>query len=219
MLREIWRVMASGGQLLAVVPNRRGLWARMDTTPFGHGRPYSRSQITASAARGLVHAGGLERSALRAADPARLVPALGGGLGAHRRDDLGAVRRRAYRRGDQAGLSRDSGASARSAAWCRRSSRCWRRRRAARRGNRRKEKGQAIAWPFAFQIATASAVARFGTVVAAEILRRVRQIRPRTARAAGHDGAGGGDAGSGRRPGCRSRSARRSAGSVAARRR
>ncbi|HVX92043.1 MAG TPA: methyltransferase type 11, partial [Xanthobacteraceae bacterium] len=30
----------------AVVPNRRGLWARMDTTPFGQGRPYSRSQIT-----------------------------------------------------------------------------------------------------------------------------------------------------------------------------
>ena len=46
LLREIWRVMAAGGQLLAVVPNRRGLWARMDTTPFGHGRPYSRPQIT-----------------------------------------------------------------------------------------------------------------------------------------------------------------------------
>jgi hypothetical protein len=29
-----------------VVPNRRGLWARIDTTPFGYGRPYSRSQIT-----------------------------------------------------------------------------------------------------------------------------------------------------------------------------
>ena len=41
----MWRVLASGGRLLAVVPNRRGLWARMDTTPFGHGRPYSRSQI------------------------------------------------------------------------------------------------------------------------------------------------------------------------------
>ena len=39
-------VLAAGGRLLAVVPNRRGLWARMDTTPFGHGRPYSRSQIT-----------------------------------------------------------------------------------------------------------------------------------------------------------------------------
>src|SRR6185312_4045662 len=42
LLREVWRVLASGGQLLAVVPNRRGVWARMDTTPFGHGRPYSR---------------------------------------------------------------------------------------------------------------------------------------------------------------------------------
>jgi SAM-dependent methyltransferase len=46
LLREAWRVLASGGRLLAVVPNRRGLWARMDTTPFGNGRPYSRSQIT-----------------------------------------------------------------------------------------------------------------------------------------------------------------------------
>src|SRR5712692_5618781 len=46
LLREVWRVLASGGRLLAVVPNRRGLWARMDTTPFGHGRPYSRPQIT-----------------------------------------------------------------------------------------------------------------------------------------------------------------------------
>lgn len=45
LLREVWRVMASGGRLLLVIPNRRGLWARMDTTPFGHGRPYSRSQI------------------------------------------------------------------------------------------------------------------------------------------------------------------------------
>ena len=45
LLREIWRVLSSGGRLLVVVPNRRGVWARMDTTPFGHGRPYSRSQI------------------------------------------------------------------------------------------------------------------------------------------------------------------------------
>jgi len=45
LLRVAWRVLAAGGRLLAVVPNRRGLWARMDTTPFGQGRPYSRTQI------------------------------------------------------------------------------------------------------------------------------------------------------------------------------
>jgi SAM-dependent methyltransferase len=46
LLREVWRVLAAGGQLLAVIPNRRGVWARMDNNPFGHGRPYSRSQVT-----------------------------------------------------------------------------------------------------------------------------------------------------------------------------
>jgi SAM-dependent methyltransferase len=46
LLREVWRVLAAGGRLLAVVPNRRGVWARTDATPFGHGRPYSREQIT-----------------------------------------------------------------------------------------------------------------------------------------------------------------------------
>lgn len=46
LLRECWRCLAPGGRLMAVVPNRRGPWARMDTTPFGHGRPYSRTQLT-----------------------------------------------------------------------------------------------------------------------------------------------------------------------------
>jgi SAM-dependent methyltransferase len=45
LLREVWRVLAAGGRLMVVVPNRRGVWARTDTTPFGHGRPYSRAQI------------------------------------------------------------------------------------------------------------------------------------------------------------------------------
>jgi SAM-dependent methyltransferase len=46
LLREIWRVLAPSGRVMAVIPNRRGVWTRTDNTPFGHGRPYSRSQIT-----------------------------------------------------------------------------------------------------------------------------------------------------------------------------
>lgn len=45
MLREVWRVMADGGRLIVVVPNRRGVWARLDLTPFGAGRPYSVGQL------------------------------------------------------------------------------------------------------------------------------------------------------------------------------
>ncbi len=46
MLAEIWRVLAANGRVLIVAPNRRGLWARFDATPFGQGRPYSRGQLT-----------------------------------------------------------------------------------------------------------------------------------------------------------------------------
>src|SRR6201992_1139074 len=46
LLREVWRVLSPSGRVIAVIPNRRGVWTRSDHTPFGHGRPYSRSQIT-----------------------------------------------------------------------------------------------------------------------------------------------------------------------------
>ncbi|MDX2027914.1 MAG: methyltransferase domain-containing protein [Alphaproteobacteria bacterium] len=45
MLQEIWRVMKSGGRMLLIVSNRRGLWAHSDRTPFGTGQPYSAFQI------------------------------------------------------------------------------------------------------------------------------------------------------------------------------
>lgn len=46
MLKELWRVLAGGGRLLVVVPNRRGIWARLDRTPFGHGHPYTPGQLS-----------------------------------------------------------------------------------------------------------------------------------------------------------------------------
>ena len=46
LLREVWRVLKEDGRLLVVVPNRRGIWAHSDTTPFGQGRPYSPGQIS-----------------------------------------------------------------------------------------------------------------------------------------------------------------------------
>ena len=38
---------APGGRALFIVPNRGGLWARRDATPFGFGRPYTLSQLEA----------------------------------------------------------------------------------------------------------------------------------------------------------------------------
>ena len=46
MLREVWRVLAPQGRLFLVVPNRRGVWARFDSSPFGYGQPFSRPQLS-----------------------------------------------------------------------------------------------------------------------------------------------------------------------------
>ena len=45
LLAEVWRVLTPGGRVIAVTPSRAGLWARLDSTPFGHGQPFSRSQL------------------------------------------------------------------------------------------------------------------------------------------------------------------------------
>lgn len=47
LLAEVWRVLAPGGTVTLVTPNRRSIWARMDNTPFGNGRPFSRPQLAA----------------------------------------------------------------------------------------------------------------------------------------------------------------------------
>ena len=45
LVRELGRVLKPSGRLVLVVAGRGGLWARSENTPFGDGRPYSRSQL------------------------------------------------------------------------------------------------------------------------------------------------------------------------------
>ena len=62
LMDEVARILAPDGRAIFVCPNRRGLWARMDSTPFGQGQPFSRKQI-----RRLLHCTQLEASAWREA--------------------------------------------------------------------------------------------------------------------------------------------------------
>lgn len=45
LLGECFRTLGPGGRAVFIVPNRAGIWSRSDRTPFGHGRPYSLSQL------------------------------------------------------------------------------------------------------------------------------------------------------------------------------
>jgi SAM-dependent methyltransferase len=45
ILREAWRLLKDDGRIIVIVPNRRGLWAYSEGTPFGHGQPYSQGQL------------------------------------------------------------------------------------------------------------------------------------------------------------------------------
>jgi SAM-dependent methyltransferase len=45
LLRQLWRVLAPEGRILLVAPNRASLWAQVQRSPFGHGRPFSRPEL------------------------------------------------------------------------------------------------------------------------------------------------------------------------------
>jgi SAM-dependent methyltransferase len=47
LLRQLWRVLAPSGKLLIVAPNRTSLWALVERSPFAHGRPFNRAQLSA----------------------------------------------------------------------------------------------------------------------------------------------------------------------------
>ena len=105
LLAEIWRILTPGGRMIAVAPRRAGLWARLDTTPFGNGQPYSLQSNARSHARRSVLADALDRSALcpalRRADLLAFRRALRTRWGKARP----ARRRRAHRRSDETTLS------------------------------------------------------------------------------------------------------------------
>lgn len=56
LLRMVWKVLADHGRLILVVPNRTGLAAKDDTSPFGHGSPFSASQLDRALQRALFRA-------------------------------------------------------------------------------------------------------------------------------------------------------------------
>ena len=110
-LHEIWRVLAPGGRVILVVPNRAGIWARTETTPFGHGQPYGSGQLT-SLLRDTQFSP-LGWSEALAVPPLRgPLDRVGADLGAGRPHAVAGVCGRHHRRGHQATLSGDPGARA-----------------------------------------------------------------------------------------------------------
>ncbi len=55
LLAEAVRAMAPAGRIILTAAARGGLWARAESTPFGHGRPFTRGQLER-----LVREAGLE---------------------------------------------------------------------------------------------------------------------------------------------------------------
>lgn len=45
-LRELWRILKDNGRIFVITPNRRSIWAQLDDSPFGHGNPYTMSQLS-----------------------------------------------------------------------------------------------------------------------------------------------------------------------------
>ena len=79
LLREVWRVLKDDGRLLVVAPNRLGVWAQLERTPFGHGQPYSPGQLEGLLRRQMFRAE--RRGAALFVPPFRTRPLLRGAEG------------------------------------------------------------------------------------------------------------------------------------------
>ncbi len=62
LLRQLWRVLAPEGRILLIAPNRASLWAQVDRSPFGHGRPFSKMELDGILKGALFHPARWERA-------------------------------------------------------------------------------------------------------------------------------------------------------------
>ena len=62
LLRQIWRVLAPEGRVLLIAPNRASLWAQVQKSPFGHGRPFSKLELEGLLKDGLFEPGRWRRA-------------------------------------------------------------------------------------------------------------------------------------------------------------
>jgi SAM-dependent methyltransferase len=92
LLRQLWRVLAPEGRILLVAPNRASLWAQVQVSPFGHGRPFSRMELESLLKDALFEPGRWARALY--APPFRTITGNGAGwekLGAKLFPGLGGV--------------------------------------------------------------------------------------------------------------------------------
>lgn len=92
LLRQLWRVLAPEGRILLIAPNRASLWAQVDRSPFGHGRPFSKMELDLILKDALFHPSRWERALY--APPLTAISRSGAGwekLGARLFPGLGGV--------------------------------------------------------------------------------------------------------------------------------
>lgn len=114
-MKEIWRVLAPGGRLIIVVPNRRGVWAQMEHTPFGSGRPLFPRAADGALARDQLHARRHDGGALLSALEAQACPSAAPRSGTVRPVAVAGLFRGDHRRGAEAALSGPAGGRTRLA--------------------------------------------------------------------------------------------------------
>ena len=115
LLRELWRVLKDDGRLLVVAPNRMGVWAHVDSTPFGQGQPYSQGQIDRLLATGMFRPERRDKALFTPAGQHARDVAHGTVLGIDRPRAGAAVGGRHADRGGEGRLCRSAGQGSRAA--------------------------------------------------------------------------------------------------------